>query len=325
MPTEYPHAPHWPRKQVQQSFVQPPLVPVPGQVPQPPIVWLPPAANDRNNLRFFGGCMMAIGLLEGFLQVSHSLDISLPPLARLGDLSLDFILPGMLMVYGIMFFIQARRWEQVNQRRQMAAAWGYAAGVPLVEPQPLPNAEALPLPFKVKLEANWFASYILFWLLGAILLLLQLNSYSQEGWSLQQSLGHLLYNWPFLLLFPLSTLAFCIIWVSLPQSIEVTAQGLIIRHPLHDWFKMASGPLWKWTIAWNEIRLFAIREGKPGASKVRYELASPFKVVTFARVVRPRWWSLCRPAQPFDDYNAQMDALLAEISARTGLLLYDVR
>ncbi|HEX6779367.1 MAG TPA: hypothetical protein VF099_14250 [Ktedonobacterales bacterium] len=34
---------------------------------------------------------------------------------------------------------------------------------------------------------------------------------------------------------------------------------------------------------------------------------------------------LRRPAQPFGEYNAQMDALLAFISARTGLLLYNVR
>lgn len=34
---------------------------------------------------------------------------------------------------------------------------------------------------------------------------------------------------------------------------------------------------------------------------------------------------LRRPAQPFGEYNAQMDALLALISARTGLLLYNVR
>jgi hypothetical protein len=78
-------------------------------------------------------------------------------------------------------------------------------------------------------------------------------------------------------------------------------------------------------ILWSDARLFAIRIGKPGAAKVCYELSSPLKVVTFARIVRPRWWALYRPAQPFGEYNAQMDALLALISAHTGLLLYDVR
>ena len=111
----------------------------------------------------------------------------------------------------------------------------------------------------------------------------------------------------------------------MPPSIQVTAQGLIIRHSIYDWFKTTSGPFWKWGIPWSEARLFAIREGKHGASQVRYELSCPLKVVTFSRIVRPRWWALYRPAQPFGEYNAQMDALLALISARTGLLLYDVR
>jgi hypothetical protein len=118
--------------------------------------------------------------------------------------------------------------------------------------------------------------------------------------------------------------------LSLSQRIVITPEALIVRHALFDWFRLPFWPIGGWQygdkiIPWNEARLFAIREGQPGASKVRYELSSPFQVVTFSRIVRPRWWALCRPAQPFGEYNAQMDALLALISARTGLLLYDVR
>ena len=78
-------------------------------------------------------------------------------------------------------------------------------------------------------------------------------------------------------------------------------------------------------IWWQDARLFAIRGGKPGARRVRYELSSPTTVVAFDRILRPRWWSRFQPGQPFEVYQAQMDALLALISARTGLPLYDVR
>ena len=238
----------------------------------------------------------------------------------------DFIFLSPFLVYATLMFIKARRWNIINPRRQQAAAYGFASGVPLAEPQPFPNIEALPLPFKIRLKTNWGLVTSLFCLLIGLLFFLQLNDYhSQRGWSFQQSLAHITNNWPFLVALPLSMLAFCFVWTALSQSIEVTAQGLIVWHPMYDWFKTISGPFWKWEIPWSDVRLFAIRDGKPGASKVRSELSSPFQVVTFSRIVRPRWWSLYRPTQPFGEYNAQMDALLALISARTGLLLYDVR
>ncbi|HEU5198252.1 MAG TPA: hypothetical protein VFU32_01370 [Ktedonobacterales bacterium] len=320
MQTEYPHNAPWPPAQ-QQHPVMPPQPPT----PQPGVVWLPPVANDRSNLRWMSSVLFLWALFIGFMKISSYPQTFFSSLAGWGAILFDLItFPGLIFVFGIITFVQARRWDVINQHRKQAAAYGFASGIPLAEPQPFPNIEALPLPFTIKLKTNWGLVTSLFCLFIGLLFFLQLNGYSQRGWSFQQSLAHITNNWPFFVVPPLGILAFCV-WIALPQSIEVTAQGLVVRHPMHDWFKTASGPFWKWVIPWSDARLFAIRDGKSGSSKVRYELSSPFKVVTLSRIVRPRWWSLYRPAQPFGEYNTQMDALLALISARTGLLLYDVR
>jgi hypothetical protein len=320
MQTEYPPNTPWQPAQQQQYPAMPPQPPA----PQPGMVWLPPVANDRSGLRIVGGLIVFYALLMGFLYTASYLGNVQPDFVGLGELLFILILPGLF--YGIRFFIQAQRWNVINQRRQTAVAWGSASGVPLAEPQPFPNIEALPLPFTIKLRRNWPAIFALFCFLVVLVSSLQANLYSAgNNISFQQVIVDWITNPSSFWSVDVCLIAFCIVWGSLPQSIEVTAQGLIIRHPMYDWFKTANGPFWKWVIPWSDIRLFAIREGKPGASKVRYELSSPLKVVTFSRIVRPRWWSLYRPAQPFGEYNAQMDALLALISARTGLLLYDVR
>jgi hypothetical protein len=103
-----------------------------------------------------------------------------------------------------------------------------------------------------------------------------------------------------------------------PQQIALTPEGVSVRHPDVVWGKPH-------LIRWQEARLFAIRDGKPGGARVRYELSSPTTVVTFERILRPSFWSRFQPAQPFGEYHMQMEALLALISAHTGLLLYDVR
>lgn len=118
-------------------------------------------------------------------------------------------------------------------------------------------------------------------------------------------------------LFPLFAVGlFSALWLR-SQRIEVTQEGMTVRH--------ATGWLHGTTrIRWNEARLFAVRGGKPGAPATRYELSSPYAVVQWTRT-RGSQLSLHRPAIPFAEYDAQMDALIALISGVTGLPLYDVR
>ena len=68
----------------------------------------------------------------------------------------NFLFDTVLSVtLAVLFFVQARRWKPMNYRRQMAAAWGFSAHVPLAQPHPLPNVGALPLPFVIKLNPSW--------------------------------------------------------------------------------------------------------------------------------------------------------------------------
>jgi len=114
--------------------------------------------------------------------------------------------------------------------------------------------------------------------------------------------------------------------IFLPPKIEITQEGIIVRHGFYDWLETEMRFRYgKRTILWNEARLFAIRDGKPGKPAVHYELSSPYEVVKWRRIRQPRWWSLYRPVIPFAEYDAQMEALIALISGITGLPLYDVR
>jgi hypothetical protein len=240
---------------------------------------------------------------------------------------LFFYLPSIVLILlGMKARKQARRWKIVNQRRQTAAAWGFTPHVPLAQPQPVPNLGALPLYSTIKLKINWLSACAWACLMACIPFLfwiwIQLSIPLLYGDPLQRSLENSLYSWFVPLVWGIGVLVNLWRW-SQPQQIAITPEGVIVQHAFYDWANNNQSK--KKMIRWHEARLFAIRGGKPGGSTVRYELSGPFAVVTFDRILRPRWWSRFRPAQSFGEYNAQMDALLALISAHTGLLLYDVR
>lgn len=313
MQTEYPHTTPWQHSQ------QYPVMPPQSPTPQPGVVWLPPVANDRSWFGIGGGLIVFIALLDVFQNIRFYLSNTQPVFTKLAMLLFALLLPTLLLGNGIRVFAYIRGWHAINLRRQWAA-YTSAAGVPLAEPQPFPNIEALPLPDKLKLKRNWLAVFVWFCLIMVMLSSSQGTSYLDSQIEITRWLALIL---PLLLL---CTVIFAgmMVWASVPPSIRVTPEGLAIRHPA-DVLSNIFGSARKQMIPWSDARLFAIREGKPGASTICYELSSPFKVVPFSRIVRPRWWALYRPAQPLGEYNAQMDALLALISARTGLPLYDVR
>lgn len=99
------------------------------------------------------------------------------------------------------------------------------------------------------------------------------------------------------------------------QYITVTDEGLAF---------VAFG--FKQAIAWDDASLFCIPRGTPYSPPRSFELSGPSDVV--------QWWRwrpgnllarIYEPAASSLDYDAQIDALLAQIAARTGLPLYDLR
>ncbi len=181
--------------------------------------------------------------------------------------------------------------------------------MPLAYPHPLPNVGALPAPFTIKLRPNWTLFLAFLCLLLGELLLIYTGLWMALG-PLTGFIGGLIIILPLL-----------IFW---PQKIEVTQEGLTVRHTFFDWWATMGGGQGRHSIRWNEARLFAVRDGKPGTPATHYELSGPYQVIKWRRVRHPRW-SFSRPAIPFAEYDAQMEALIALISGITGLPLYDVR
>ena len=323
MAAEYPHNASWQHAQEQPD----PALPLYSSARQPGGVWLPPVPDERTNFALIGACLIGLSTIflpQGiaFFVGSHS-----PLLARVGLLLFFFLLPVLMVSFGLMAFKQGRRWNVVNQRRQMAAAWGVTSGVALAEPQPVQSGGALLQRVTITLKTNWFALVAVTCLVVSLVVLIgaafALSSALLIGATLQDSVGDALHVGPFLLLI-VGPLLVPLVRASSPQRIEITPEGLAVRHPRFDWARTTQS-LEPQRIGWHEARLFAIREGTPGAPTVRDELSGPTTVVTFDRLLRPHWWSRFWPAQPFGDYHTQMEALLALISARTGLPLFDVR
>lgn len=323
MSAEYPHNAAWQHAQEQPDPALPPY----GPARQPAGVWRPPVPDDRTNFALIGAGL--IGLSTIFLPqgIAFFVGSHAPLLARVGLLLFFYLLPVLMVSVGLSAFKHGRRWNGVNQRRQMAAAWGVPSGVPLAEPQPVQRGGALLERVTITLKSNWLALVTSTCLVVSLVFLIgaafALSSALLIGATLQDSVGDALHVEPFLLMVVVPLLV-PLVRASWPQRIEITPEGLAVRHPRFDWARTTPS-LQSQRIGWHEARLFAIREGTPGAPTVRYELSGPTTVVTFDRLLRAHWWSRFWPAQPFGDYHTQMEALLALISARTGLPLFDVR
>jgi hypothetical protein len=265
--------------------------------------------NDRSALQVWS--FLFLGFVPLFLWLGWST-------RQMGDFLLAVLYAGLCGLY----FVHAARWKRMHFARQRAASEGRHAGVPLARPQPVLNAEALPVPFTIRLYPRSFhlLAYMVLVCVGIFL-----------GYSLV--LGgrtfDLKTDWPFALFFALFFTALVSWRYCLAQRIMVYADGLVVKHPLHDWLANSwIGNNWQageHLIHWHEARLFAIRGGLPGTPATRYELSNPSTVVTFGRARPRRWWALYHPVLPWEHYEAQMEALLDLIAAKTGLPLYDVR
>lgn len=276
--------------------------------------------DDRAGIRGLGIVLITFFFLIGPLPLIgvliHGLQSSTPLITMVSYLSPSLLVlilfyAPLSLFLGSAYLRQAPYWKLVNNRRQTAAAWGFAARVPLAQPHPLPNVGALPLPFTITLRPAWPLFLAPLGGITGLFVLMQIRFNFPGGFVFACISGALI------------GISF---WLFFPRKIEVTQDGLIVRHPFYDWWatEMRSA-LGTRTMRWSEARLFAVRDGKPGEPAIHYELSSPFEVVKWHRIRRPRWWSLYRPAIPFAEYDAQMEALIALISGVTGLPLYDVR
>ncbi|HEV2460297.1 MAG TPA: hypothetical protein VGS80_18215 [Ktedonobacterales bacterium] len=200
-------------------------------------------------------------------------------------------------------FVQARRWARINSRRQ-AAARGDMILASLAAEQPVPNEAALALPHSITMKPCKLQNALFGLALAGGMLLLLLGYWRVTG----DSSG-----WVLIVIFAGLLVVFGLLAPAFPGSrLTVMSYGLKVH--------------WHGEVVWRDARLFAVRGGgNPSTPATRYELATERGTVEWRRLRRIRWFSLEQPELSFEEYDREMDTLLAVIAAKTGLPLYDLR
>jgi hypothetical protein len=202
-------------------------------------------------------------------------------------------------------FFQARRWARINPRRQ-AAARGDTILASLAAEQPVPNEAALALPHTITMKPRKLQDALVGVALAGGALLVYLVYQRITGDTSQ---------WVAILIAAGVFIVFGLLAPLFPATrISVTRYGLKMRR------QPRGGE-----VLWRDARLFAIRGGEPGTPATRYELATERGTVEWRRLRRIPWFSVEQPELPFDQYDREMDTLLAVIAVKTGLPLYDLR
>ncbi len=222
---------------------------------------------------------------------------------------LPFFIPlAFIMLRGLFDFTRIPRWRRLKRLRQ-AAAQGDAT-IPLAVTRIPASEHSFHLPLQIIPKQNWLPIVLLscflvwagnFWVFPDLL--------AMGDWGLALFMEILLGSCALALLYhPLKR-----------RRIEATTERLIV----------GKSALWRPSssqkeheIRWDDARLFAIYGGKPGEPGTRYELAGADVSVEWRDYRQQRWWLLQRADER---YAEQMEMLLAYISARTGLPLYDLR
>jgi hypothetical protein len=236
---------------------------------------------------------------------------------------IDFFLPALafpllLAILGSYILIALPSLRRREERRQAAAQ-----GEPslLAIEQRILDDEAFRFPITIQIKPNiaWQLLFSLLWIpiyfvcnsIGAVL-----HGDYRLALSGQDSL---LAGVPLFLLQSagLAGVLFLISILRNRERVEATPEGLFVS--------VETTPARTRSIQWDEVRLFALYGGKETGESIEYELSGPMTILCWRRLNQTRWRSWMKPALPFDEYDRQMEALLALIAAKTGLLLYDLR
>jgi hypothetical protein len=212
-----------------------------------------------------------------------------------------------------LYFLQRRQAGKLDQRRQLAASGDQSL---LAREQIVPNEVALPLPTTLKMRSNWLGFVAITAILMLIMVVIVAISYilvvGANPHPFHMFLTYLVLELPILLIPLIAVLL--IFFLRRRRGIEVSENGLT----LYD----VSGAHY---VPWNEARLFAIYMGKKDAPAISYELASAKDIVRWTWLRKFSKFNTELPTTSIEEYNRQMQPLLALIAARIGLPLYDLR
>jgi len=212
---------------------------------------------------------------------------------------------------------QIRYWKKIDQKR-FAAVQENRALLTAERPTLLAEPMWLPGTLELRYTKNFWLRTVGMVLLMALLLAGIISSEASLLFTFFTVTPHF-----FLVCFCISSIVLlALIFALLPysvnrQNIEPTEHGLTTRYA----GKTA-------TVRWSEARLFAFYDTlgvqKSGAS-ITYELSSARNIVRWTWVQRKTRFMGQEPIATQDEYNHQMQGLLALVQARTGLPLYDLR
>jgi hypothetical protein len=221
------------------------------------------------------------------------------------------LVQALLLAFAIVFVLLAigstwGAWSmlRLERRRQVAAREGSTHNV-LATEQPSAHTVPLSQPMIIGMRTKWPMKLIAWPWVALLVIAASANEALDHGiWDVRVFLA---------LLVALGTGAFFARLFTGERQIEVTDDQLTV----------CVGSLEE-TVPWETARLFAITSGRHAT--VHYELSSSQARADWIWV-RPGTFSarLYGPTIPQDEYDRQMEALLALIAAKTGLLLQDLR
>ena len=262
----------------------------------------------------FGAFLVGLGMWLGYLisrfmagHVAHH--ASVPPLVWR-----DALVGIAMIVAGGLLIVQGRRGLLLERARQEAAQGRSDRVVSVDAPGAVATRE--PLAMSIRLRPAWprVCGY-----LGAVVLAVSLVP------------AVLLPGAP-----DLRPEEYAFSYVALASLL--VALYLVALLDTHQRIEADDGVLKVWTLTgprtmrWEDARLFAVvPPGRRGAAPIRYELASRSASVRWIRIsTRARFlpWippTATKPVLPAEEYNRQMDALVAAITEKTSLHLYDLR
>jgi hypothetical protein len=210
--------------------------------------------------------------------------------------------------------ISLRSRKRIEQKRQAAAQGDQRL---LADIQPMPNAQALPLPLTIRKRPRW--SLVIGLPVGLVLLFLSMPIaffamiYSSPALA-QKFAQETIYVFvliSIMLLFAISI--FVTMYIDARKQITLTEHG-IMQTGIYPKIQ---------NIPWSEARLFAVSSFD---AQVAFELASTHEQIRWTWLYTQGFsLSSAKPAASHAEYEWQMHGILALVKAKTGLPLYDLR
>ena len=262
----------------------------------------------RRSARIFGFLFLfivALSVLFFFLPSSSGQRFTFP---------LFYLLLLLLIV--VAFALLSVLFRKVDRRRALALQGDQTM---LAAEQPVPNANALPLPLKIELRPG--KSYFPFFV-GLVVIGGFIGGFIAYFTSTKNNTGH--HTSIIVLIIVIAVLLAVIVLLvavlyfifrrQIRYQVKVDEQGIEVTYN-----RITT------RVNWNEARLFTVNAVKKPRRPKTYELASTDTIV--------RWiWVpgnitslfILKPAIPQEEYDRQMQGLLEVVAGRTHLPLYDI-